>query len=431
MHSINTIISTSIIHPLSIYRGVILDTKGNNTSDTLSDTKYVLNNSKLISNVYLKDTDDTNGDTSWYQRQNDTKKMKEIAIILNKSVSVFSNVKNVNNCKITTVGRWLHGCMNPQSKLIPLIEQIRNEPDKKKRTELKTKVPGVTLGATLKTRAANVPDKITALTGLICFDIDPLDNPGMNPAALREKLSLNRNVIFAGLSVSGLGVWGLVEVKHTDKIKQHFYQLKADFIAVGIKLDVSKGGNPTDLRFYSYDPDAYLSESYKVYKRLPQPIKKQRRAITQTTNSDMIQVAVNMVLSCADGEKHNKLLKAAKLLGGYIGGGQVSEPEARQALEAAISSRNISSFTSAQNTIRDGLRYGMASPIYSDKSIEANNVADPLFTYFENLDPDSFEEIIIVDDLPLELCVKTWVKEAKQNNSEAYLRLKLLRNELL
>ncbi|OFY49453.1 MAG: hypothetical protein A2W85_06320 [Bacteroidetes bacterium GWF2_41_31] len=352
--------------------------------------------------------------------------MKAITEILNKKVSVFPDANIVNRCITTTVGEWLNGCKNPKNKnLMPLVEQIRQTTDKKEKSVLKLKLPGVTMAAELTTRAKNVPleKKIIERSGLLCFDIDDQDNPGLKPIEIREKLSLCTNVIFAALSVSGKGVWGLVEMQYPEKIKQHFEQLKIDFQALGIKLDTSKGGNPTDLRFYSYDPDAYFCEQYKNYDRLPQPKPqpKQPKYKTTTNGSDPIKIAIDKINSAPDGEKHRELLKAAKLLGGYVGSGSISYQEAETALFAAISSRDIQSTTTAQHTIRDGLNYGMNEPIYPEIKEFKPPVKklDPLLEYFKNLNVDSFQDTIVVDGLPLKDCIDTWIKEGDRLSLQA------------
>ena len=59
-----------------------------------------------------------------------------------------------------------------------------------------------------------------------------------------------------------------MRIKNLDRYSDHFKQLSIDFASIGIKLDTSKGGNPTDLRIYSYDPQAYIAQEFKVYDRM-------------------------------------------------------------------------------------------------------------------------------------------------------------------
>ena len=71
------------------------------------------------------------------------------------------------------------------------------------------------------------------------------------------------------LSTGGRGVYALVKVSQPDRQAEHFNALEADFKTFGITLDSSKGKNPNDARFYSYDPGAIIKDSFTIYKKLP------------------------------------------------------------------------------------------------------------------------------------------------------------------
>jgi len=301
---------------------------------------------------------------------------KQTADILTREVSVFPNVRETTTTHPTTIGDWLRACMDSNNSNMQLIERIRATADKKERASLKLMLPGVTMGALMNHRTAKKSDgtaytdgeKIISLSGLLAFDIDAKENPGMVPAKMREKLSNVRNVIFCGLSASGEGVWGLIEVADPTKIKQHYDQLKADFKLLGIELDASKGGNSTDVRFYSYDPDAYLAEKYKVYTRLPQvntqATAHHRPTMSANASTNGMQTAIKMIERAPDGQKHHELLKAAHLAGGCIASGNMTETEAVILLEAAIQSKgNVQSLNNARKTIADGIAHGKTMPV--------------------------------------------------------------------
>jgi hypothetical protein len=77
-----------------------------------------------------------------------------------------------------------------------------------------------------------------------------------------------------------------------------------------------------------------------------------------------------MVRSSYDGNKHEVLLKAAKLLGGYVATGRVKEDEAIKILTEEISQKNPKDLDNAIKTIGDGLSYGKAQPLVESKKIE-------------------------------------------------------------
>lgn len=291
--------------------------------------------------------------------------MKKTDEILSKSVSVFPNVRDAKRTETTTVGDWLRACMDSNNPNVELINQIRQTTCKDNRSKLKLMLQGVTIGAYVRTREAEIPyhEKIISLSGALAFDIDDKHNPGMNPYKVREKLSNIRNVIYCGLSASGSGVWGIIEVAHPHLLRRHFEQLKQDFRLIGINLDPSKGGNPTDIRFYSYDPDAYLAQAYKVYDRLPQPTPQHHKKPTNA-NGDGLKTAIRLIERAPDGQKHDLLLKAAILAGGYVAAGKISEHMVVAELETAIRNKHsVLSFSNARKTISDGINYGKTKPL--------------------------------------------------------------------
>lgn len=191
-------------------------------------------------------------------------------------VSCFQTVMSKDPVTIT-LASWITGIINPTSeaelKRVRLVEEYRKTGDKK----LKLKIPAFCPGALMKSRDASLPedDRILHLTGWMQFDIDAQDNPDMgNADQLRDALSNITYTAFCSISTSGKGVWGLIKVKNVKDFKACFEQLKKDYQFLGIKLDPTKGGNPTDLRYYSYDPKAYVAKSLRFYDRKSEPPKR-------------------------------------------------------------------------------------------------------------------------------------------------------------
>jgi hypothetical protein len=171
----------------------------------------------------------------------------------------------------TTMWNWLRSNTRPHTvKEMFRMEQVlryREHPD----SELKKQLPVFTPGAVMNHRdkAITDPPQLRVVTGWMQFDVDAKDNLHLGDAShLRNEISKIVFVAFCSLSTSGKGVWGLVKVKHPDRYREHFEQLKKDFASLGIILDPSKGGNPTDLRFYTYDSDAYIAPEFKIYDRM-------------------------------------------------------------------------------------------------------------------------------------------------------------------
>lgn len=71
------------------------------------------------------------------------------------------------------------------------------------------------------------------------------------------------------------------------------------------------------------------------------------------------------VRTAPDGEKHDMLNRIAYTFGGYVAGGYYDEPEVERWLQDAVHKmQNVRSVQAAYDTIKDGLRSGMSSPLY-------------------------------------------------------------------
>jgi hypothetical protein len=192
-------------------------------------------------------------------------------------ICIFTNIKSTTPNQIK-LKQWLINCKEPNNLFFCvqaiIVMKYRETNDK----SIKMSLPAFCPGAILNTRQKTATNRIDKLTGWMQFDIDLKDNPHITDASmLRDQVKNISYVAFCSLSASGKGVWGLVIVSDISKYKNHFEQLKHDFTSRNIYLDPSKGGNPTDLRIYSYDPHAYFADKFKIYDRIYSPPKKVKR----------------------------------------------------------------------------------------------------------------------------------------------------------
>ena len=269
---------------------------------------------------------------------------------------------------------FLKNTLQPDKYFQPLadkVQQYRATGNK----ALKQGLPAITPAALLSTRAGNVAlaDKLQHYSGFMQFDIDQQENPDLqsptDAEALRDALKQLPEVAFVGLSASGAGVWGLVWVKHPERLKEHYQELVRKFDSFGITLDKSKGGNPTDLRFYSYDPNGYINPNPQQFTALPAPKPRPAQPPARYQHyqgngwQKIVQQAVQEVASATDGQKHNALNKAAYTLGGLVGTGAIGEQEAQQMLEQALQGHNVKDWNHATRTIQRGLQQGANKPL--------------------------------------------------------------------
>ena len=291
--------------------------------------------------------------------------------VLDVEVSCFANYIEASQPKVVSLLAWLTSSQHKAK-----VDAIRATTDKKVRDRIKATLPAITPSG-LFTRRHN-----TALikhSGLVCLDIDPKGNEGIsNYPDLKHEICQIKNVAYCGLSVSGTGFFVLIPITHSEHHREHFNALRELFqkrymIRVDSTPDVSR------LRGYSFDEDGYFNHHARpfggIYQPQPKPLpERQKRAYSHLLGSleeTILTRCVRLVIDAPDGEKHDCLLKAARLAGGYIGSGIVAQNTAIGTLEDAISQRaNVADFKAAQRTIQDGINYGMGSPIYPDTTTE-------------------------------------------------------------
>ena len=123
------------------------------------------------------------------------------------------------------------------------------------------------------------------------------------------------------------------------------------------------------LRGYSYDPVPFQPEQvmlFELYDVLPKPIPRpiQQSRCNEPDEDDLLNRLLRFVQQAGEGQRHERLLKAATVAGGYIAAGRMNEQTATFGLETVAS--EWPTFSKSQKTIRDGLRYGQSRPIYAE-----------------------------------------------------------------
>jgi len=106
-------------------------------------------------------------------------------------------------------------------KLKSLTDQIKNEPDKEKRNDLKKKLPAVTISGTFS-NSHSIKD-FKEHSGLISIDIDDIQEPHY----LKEKISLDKYTYVAFISPSGKGLKVIVKIEpNKENHLKNFYALQ-------------------------------------------------------------------------------------------------------------------------------------------------------------------------------------------------------------
>lgn len=274
------------------------------------------------------------------------------------NVTIFKNFQDVSNPYTIPIGSALKRIKEGSSK--ELICSIREgNGDKKLLPCILFSAAKVVGNGDSFRRDASVVEH----SGFFTLDFDKIDTH-----LKLEQLRKDPYIYAAWLSATGNGVRALV--KCPPSIPNHPLYYTA-FLDRYPELD-STSRNIARIAFESWDPEIYINENSLVWdKKLTEEQRRNNKTKEQNRRgTQVLSIAVGMVRASYDGIKHESLLKAANLVGGYIAAGRVNEEEAVKVLEDEIRAKNPSDFHGAQTTIRDGIRHGKSRPLLESKKIE-------------------------------------------------------------
>ncbi len=150
------------------------------------------------------------------------------------------------------------------------------------------------------------------------------------------------------------------------------------------------------LCFESYDPNMYENDYAMVWRTMKKEPKKDEVVPARTTDYSKIDIADGMIKGAMDGHKHDTILKAGNLIGGYIGVGRVDESEAIRILENTIDSiGTIKDYDAAKKALRAAIDHGKTMPITDIKKIEKKqNYVKVKDRYMFLADDDEMDEYL-------------------------------------
>ncbi len=216
------------------------------------------------------------------------------ANIFSRQMTMLANVCEGGNTQVITIADFCNPARQYQyAQQITAIRAYCTNADMKERNReivgrLKTSLPaGIVSCVADGLGEANVRHR----NGVIAIDIDQSKNPAIHDwEAVKRELAKSPYIAYCGLSVSGLGVWGLVPIADPLMHAEHFRALCKDFerqftimqegdeeptTLMGIHLDTAPS-SIVSKRFVSYDPRPHINTSAKVYERTEKPEKPQQ-----------------------------------------------------------------------------------------------------------------------------------------------------------
>lgn len=233
------------------------------------------------------------------------------------------------------------------------IEAIRNGAK-----DFKKKLPVVLFSGEFESRN---DEALTRHSQFIVLDFDHID-----VEASKAIMATDPYVYSCWVSPSGDGLKALVKVTNPERHRDHFRALRTYFLKQ-YDLEVDESGiNESRACFESYDPDIVINEDSSTFGAFATEKSESQVAVSKSdsyTDYLKLNLAARMIRQCADGEKHATLLRASRLVGGYISAGRIEEEEAVRVIAREIMKRDVDDEQLAMRTIREAIEVGKKDPI--------------------------------------------------------------------
>ncbi len=282
-------------------------------------------------------------------------------------ITIFTNFSDTKNPRLVEIDEILERIKN--CTLQPKIDAIRAESDEKIKKDLKKMLPCILFSGEFTERKDKA---IVKHSGFVVLDWDHLEN-------LEEKRAeiCDYHFIYSCfISPSGDGLKAVVRIPAIIEKHRGYY---AGLMRLFPDLDATSI-NESRICYASADANIFINKNateftdYVDIKALQQtPINVLNSK--STTDSSKPERALKIIRESIDGEKHASLLRASRLMGGYVAGGLISENDASELLEREIGLRGCDDIKAAQITIKKGLNHGKTNPIVADEKINQEYVS--------------------------------------------------------
>jgi len=263
------------------------------------------------------------------------------------NVSIFKTIKDTTGGHEVAINDVFDAIQSGQ--WVEHVERVRGAKDKTEQRDLKKSVPYFTASGTFTHRR---DDGIKNHSGIIAIDFDNLDDVD----DVKSFIGCDRFSWFTCISVSGGGLCVFVKIDPTRH--RESFDFLSDYYLTNYQLTIDPACKDISRpRFVTFDPNAVLNVS---------AVRLDMDREREFNPDKIISIAENMIRNSTDGERHNKLLKASRLMGGYIGSGLIDEFDTENRLASVWVERDFDQNYNFKQTIADGIKYGKTAPITAE-----------------------------------------------------------------
>ena len=304
----------------------------------------------------------------------------------------FADTKNPKYVEIDYVLQSIKEC-----KVQKKVDEIRAEIDEKRKKDLKKKLPCILFSGKFTERKDKA---ISEHSGFVILDFDDVENL----QEFKSEMASFPFVYSCFISPSGDGL--KVVVKIPADIKKHRGYYKG-LVKMFPQLDTTSC-NESRICYASIDKDIYINteaEEFTEYIEISE--QKMPTAILNNkpyNNYAKADIALKIIRDSVSGEHHKNLIKASRLMGGFVTGGLISESEAVRLLENEISMKDITSFEDACVAIKKGIAYGKELPIVEEVKVKQEYVSKTTSV----ISTDDEDMSFLAKDSDIDEYIKQW-----------------------
>lgn len=268
-------------------------------------------------------------------------------------VTCFSSIYDKDNPEYISLADAIRNIKLGNSK--EMVEELRDTKDK----GIKIQLPVVLFSGTFSSRR---DDDIFEHSNFIVIDLDHVDTE-----SVKRQLGTDEYVFACWVSPSGNGIKALVRITNAERHEDHFRALEKYFEKTyGLEVD-GTGKNLSRACFESYDPELIVQMEARPFSAFITEHEKTKVEVNEDyvfTDYMKLNLAARMVRRAEDGHRHNDLLKASILCGGYISAGRMEEEEVKRVLFREFEKRDYDTHYDPMATIADGIAKGKTMPIH-------------------------------------------------------------------
>lgn len=281
-------------------------------------------------------------------------------------VTVFKRYSEIDKPFFVDLETVLDGIKNGRVK--EQIEKIRLENDDSKVKQMKMELPCVLFSGVfdipiIKKRPDNTTyvsyrndESLSIHSRFVCIDIDDIDEPDK----YKQDAVKDEYIYALWKSPSGRGLHGLVKIADGNKHEEHYAALLNRY-----KVLDPTARNPSRVLFFSYDETIYINKDAKTFFEVVESSRNEGMEMSSfQTDYSKLNIAAKMIRKAEIGQRHNAVVKASYLVGGWSSGGLVEAGIAKAVLEFEVAKKFSKEEQKIEiRAVADGIKAGQSMPI--------------------------------------------------------------------